>query len=146
MKTVTIDIDIDKVFREVYKTTAYAAVQRGDNKLVATADNENILTTYYAEGWVLLCGLLAHYSPTLEYENDDVSIPFPYSVEISMPDNWNGEDEDLKFLACEYMVNFVLLKWFGLTADGEKFAAAAKVATENIKVLLSKRKKPEYGK
>ena len=40
----------------------------------------------------------------------------------------------------------MLLKWFGLTADGEKFAAAAKVATENIKVLLSKRKKPEYGK
>ena len=142
----TVDINPDKVFEVVYKTTAYAAVQRGDSNLVANEDNANILTEYYAEGWTVLGGLFAPYSPEFDYENDDVSHIYPFSVALNMPGNWGGTSDDLEFLTSEYMANFVLYKWFGLTSDGERFATTANGIIENIKIILAKRLKPEYGK
>lgn len=128
MKMYSIDIIDSQVFTEVYRLTANAAVQRGDDNAVATSDNEGMLSRFITEGRRRLVAALGRYSKG--------------GLEYAMPENWLDRSEDINELAESFLTNYTIAKWYELNGTGEKFIEAANEALMVIKDILNRREKP----
>ena len=128
MATNAIQITDDEVLTCVYRTTANAALQRGDGAHVATVDNVLLLGQFLKEGKLLLNSALGRY-----YAGD---------LRYVVPSEWAGSADEIKNLSVAFLANYVTAKWLELYSTGERYIVVANEALNEVKLILSKRNKP----
>lgn len=135
MENVSISITKSSVAEAVYRLTANAESERGDNAHVATSDNEGIVFAFVDDAAVLLDEAVERYG-RCDVEGGNVV------VSIDMPSNWGGDESVMTNAARVYLENYAVARWFELSGTAERFNNAAEVALMRVKQILDKRTKP----
>lgn len=135
MTQFTINIAITEIANAVYRLTANAEKERGDDAHIATADNEDLISGFVVDGVHLLNDAVEFYG-SAQKSGENVSIV------VDMPTNWPNEGEILKDTARVFLENYAVARWFELSGTADRFNNAANVALERLAKILEKRTKP----
>lgn len=130
---VMISISYSDICNRLFLLTAQAELQRGDEKLVATEDNADVLQDFVKQGVPMLDAAVKLYGGAA-IENNGVALS------LEMPSNWPNCTAQLEEAAEAFLVAFALGAWYaqaGVSYDG---GAASYIAA--ISDILNRRKKP----
>lgn len=142
MKTIEIDLNKDKIYREVAKTTAYAGSKRMsedepsvyDRTFVSEAEYE-MLDRFWAESCLDLTNSLSSWLGEVDSTYGLVT--------IHVVDNFNFALEDsLRVAMQSFIINTMLTKWYMIAnpALAESCAYDAKDFKSKIAIIMNKRR------
>lgn len=126
--TITLPSD----FEYVYYVTANAALQRGDDRFVATSDDSKLLEEFLSDGVDILIDALGVYYNGMEES----------SIKYKMPANWAGTTTAVTNLANSLLNNFVLARWWNMCGVANGADEEVKRIAVEITNVLDKRTKP----
>ena len=135
MTEIPITIAKETIARAVYRLTANAEMERGDDSHVATKDNEAFIFAIIDDAAHILSDTIMRYGyATAGADNIEIT--------VYMPSNWGGDGDVLLSAMRVFVENFVLAKWFGLSGSAESYNLAQERALQSVKSVLEKRIKP----
>ena len=144
MKTIEIDLNKDKIYREVAKTTAYSGAKRMmaedtgvyDRTSVSEAEFE-MLDRFWNEACMDLANSLSSWLGNVDSASGYVT--------INVVDTFNfALEESLLFAMQSYMVNSLLTKWYMIANPSlaESVALERIVYKDKIAEIINKRTAP----
>lgn len=128
-------ISYNTVATEVYRLTANAARERGEQLHIATEDNELMVYRFIEEGGNALANAFGRYLEEAMIATTSMTIDY------AMPTGWKW-NEEVKEAAEMFLTNYAIAKWYEMAGTGERFLKAADAAIVCVKNLLDKRIKP----
>lgn len=132
VNTITLPTD----FSYVYYVTANAALQRGDDRFVATSDDSKLLEEFLSDGVDVLIDALG------VYYNGMVAETAGDKINYTMPANWAGTTTAVTNLANSLLNNFVLARWWNMCGVANGADEEVKRIAVEITNVLDKRTKP----
>lgn len=135
MQNYKIEILISNIANAVYRITANAESERGDNLHVATEDNATLIQAFVDNSIHLLDEAVERYG-AVEVIGDSVI------VDIDMPSNWAAETEQLKDAVRVFLENYAIARWFELSGTADRYNEAAVTALARVTRMLEKRIRP----
>lgn len=133
MKVYSVNLDLEERAKDVYRLTANAAKERGDDDHVATEDNAEMVNRLFAAAMPMLKMAFGRYFVSSEQGK----------IEYGMPENWFADEAAVAECCAEFLANYGVAKWFELSGGtGERFIQAANDALEALNLALYKRVKP----
>lgn len=135
MNTINITISKQEIAEDVYRYTANAERERGDDAHIATPDDEDLIFAFIKNGAnALNQGVKMYGGAAVDDDNVEIS--------VDMPNNWGADGDALKGAAKSFLGNFVIARWFEMSGTADIFNSACEDEIVRINKLLDKRMKP----
>lgn len=136
---VTINIQKEKVFQDVYSITGHEAKTQGEmDKVSATEDEGSVLEPFLSEATAALGDVVSPYG-TISTTETTCDIAFEF------PANWKQTAQPaLESALANYLVNSICAKWFAITSkeDSAYYQNKLNINSANIRKLLCERTRP----
>lgn len=131
----TITISKEKISEAVYRLTANAEMERGDEAHIATEDNAAVVMGFVDDAAHLLSDVVSFYGDAIT-DGDSVV------VTLNMPSHWGGNTDVATDAIRVFLENYTIARWFELSGTADRFNNAASAALVALKKVLDKRLKP----
>jgi hypothetical protein len=131
----TITIKKEDIAEAVYRLTANAEMERGDEAHIATEDNSAVVMGFINDAAHLLSDMVNVYGYAIANDENVV-------VSLNMPSHWGGKIEVAQDAARVFLENYAIGRWFELSGTADRFNNAASAALVTLKKVLDNRLKP----